>query len=373
MKLFANIWSPRKICVIIMRINGGALSFDAMLVGKSQQSVGRFESVQELVKKVGTSKAYHLHVYGSGVLSRLAASIPSYKEQLVVGGNSNDFYFTTYDDGKNVATSFFRKNVTEPVVDTFNQNKWHLLGITSGDVPLCTVDENGNFKSQMLVELDEGKINVFERNQVDNSERIEDTLSYAILRNYQAQHELYDWNRFSENLENFKQFSQFKTIGLVFLLGLLGALMVNYLYQNHLNNEIAQLEIDLSAGNENLSLLNRLESEKERKEQLIASAGVFSPRFLSFYLDEIGRTVPEDIDLQNLTLFPLENKLKNKQKVTVNTDKMLIEGTTPHNVTLDDWIEQMERFEWVHSVELLNYIKKTEKSAEFKLLITLTQ
>ena len=41
------------------------------------------------------------------------------------------------------------------------------------------------------------------------------------------------------------------------------------------------------------------------------------------------------------------------------------------NVTLDDWIELMDRFEWVKSIELLHYGKVAEKQSEFKLVITI--
>ena len=151
------------------------------------------------------------------------------------------------------------------------------------------------------------------------------------------------------------------------------SLLINHFYHNSLNNDIAQLEMNLSVHNENLSLLERLSQEKMRKEQLIASAGVNSSSFLSYYLDKIAESIPKSITLSDMTVFPVVGKLKDKQKIEVNQKSIGIAGITPENVVLDDWIEKMDRFEWVESVELLNYLKSSEESAEFEIEINLAQ
>jgi Tfp pilus assembly protein PilN len=179
----------------------------------------------------------------------------------------------------------------------------------------------------------------------------------------------YEYFKLEVAEENYSQFAQFKVYGASALIGIFLALLGNYFYQNHLNNDIAQLEQDLMMSNDNLALLERLDQEKIRKKQLVSTAGVTSSRFLSYYLDEIGRTVPKDINLQEIKLFPLSSKMKNKQKIEVNQEQILIEGTTTGNEVLDNWIEKMDRFEWVSSIELLNYLKGDNGRAEFKLLI----
>ena len=48
-------------------------------------------------------------------------------------------------------------------------------------------------------------------------------------------------------------------------------------------------------------------------------------------------------------------------------------GYTPNSQVLDDWMEKMNRYEWVESVELLNYLESTNSKAEFKLLISFSK
>ncbi len=372
MKWYKNIWSPKSIIVIFAQSKDGEMEFTAQSAGRSNKEFGLFDDLESLVKSVGKSRAYHIHVQGQGVITRRVESLPNYKEQLVIGGNSNEFYFTSFNDEISIAASFVRRAVLEEVLALFEENKWHLLGISCGEVPLCATDENGSFHGEQRIVLKDGKIATLERNSGEPRSKYRDEIARAIIGNYERneeaplQLELQD-----KTVENFKEFTQFKVLGLSLLMGLLLSLLGNYFYQNHLNQTIADLEMELTLSNENLSLLDRLEQEKSRKEQLVANAGVTSPKFLSFYLDEIGTTVPETIDLQELYLFPLDGKLKNKQKVSILSDRIVIHGTSPDNVTLDDWIEYMDRFEWVKAIELLHYGKVSEKQAEFKLEISL--
>lgn len=372
MKWYKNIWSPKTIVVVFARIQDGALEFTAHLSGRRTKDFGLYDDLESLVKSVGKSRAYHLHVQGQGVLTRTVEALPNYKEQLVIGGNSNEFYFTSYNDEISIAASFLRKAVLSDNLALFEENKWHLLGISCGEIPLCASDENGSFHGEQRIQMKDGKIETVERNTAEPRSKYRSEIAAAIIDNYSQNEEVpLQLEIQTSALENFKEFTQFKVLGLGLLMGLLLSLLGNYFYQNHLNQNIADLEMELTLSNENLSLLDRLDQEKGRKEQLVANAGVTSPKFLSFYLDEIGTTVPKTIDLQEMYLFPLDGKLKNKQKVSILSDRIVISGTSPDNVTLDDWIELMDRFEWVKAIELLHYGKVSEKQAEFKLVITL--
>ena len=131
--------------------------------------------------------------------------------------------------------------------------------------------------------------------------------------------------------------------------------------------------MDLSVHTENISMLDRLSQEKQRKEQLIGSAGVNASSFLSYYMDEIGVSVPKSITLSDMTVFPVVGKLKEKQRIEVDQKRIWIAGITKDNEILDNWIEKMDRFGWIKSIELLNYLKSTDDWAEFELQITLSE
>jgi hypothetical protein len=139
-----------------------------------------------------------------------------------------------------------------------------------------------------------------------------------------------------------------------------------------LNQQIADLEVELTLNNDNLSLLEKLKQERIRKELLVDNAGVYQKHFLTFYLDKIGGTIPAQIDLQELYLFPLKEALKEKRKVVFEKQTMHLVGTTPSSELLEEWMNKLNRFSWIKSVQLVNYLK-SEGNASFKLLITLQE
>jgi Tfp pilus assembly protein PilN len=171
--------------------------------------------------------------------------------------------------------------------------------------------------------------------------------------------------------ENYRQFRQFRFFGVAIVSFLFIAVTLNYFYINYLNTEIANLEVDLTLTNDTVSLLEKLKQEKNRKELLVSNSGVQQKEFLSYFLDKIGETVPKAISLQDLEVFPVLETLKEKRKVVLQQQIIEIDGTSPESETLDDWMERMNRFDWVKSVELISYLKSENSIASFKLLITL--
>jgi Tfp pilus assembly protein PilN len=380
MSWYTNIWRPRKMAILFLHFNSGAVRFSVLKIGVNKaQELKTFDSLSELLKGTGNNIGYHVHVSGSGILSRKVEFLPAFREQLIISGNPKEFIFTTFNDGSEVATSFFRKALIQEHLDQMLENKTHLLGISSGAVPVFTILEDEVVEMDYKLEVKNGKMGTFERASESKEKVIwrhdfyspQELISKAILNNYRSKvpSEVYEDHSLEPAKENYRQFVQFKVYGASSLLAIFLSLFANYFYQNHLNNDIAELEQNLMSSNDNLALLERLDQEKTRKEQLISGSGVTSSLFLSYYLDEIGQTVPKEIQLQEMKLFPLDGKIKNKQKVEVKQEQIIIEGTTLGNETLDNWIEEMDRFEWVRSVELLNYHEGENNRAEFKLLI----
>ena len=74
-----------------------------------------------------------------------------------------------------------------------------------------------------------------------------------------------------------------------------------------------------------------------------------------------------------MSVFPLTENLKEKRKVEIDQSKIQISGWTSSNVVLDDWIETINREEWVKSVELINYQKINDKDALFNLIISMAK
>lgn len=386
MSRFSQIWHPRSLIVVFLDFGQGscAISAGKIAFGSSaNQSFDSFGDLNEVVSHFGKNKPYHLHILGTGVLSRKIESNNAYQQDLIMNGNPNEFLFTTYDDGQSMAVSFCRKAVIADHLKQFKEEKWSLYGLSCGYSPICGILEDESIKTEFEIEVKNDQLVSFNRAETPK-ERVtwrsefwttKNLIAEAIRVNKSAEKKwLVDGEEDGEAArENVHQYNQFKTLGIGIVGTIFLALVINYFYQNNLNDQVAQLELDLSVHSENLSMLDRLSQEKIRKEQLINNAGVNASSFLSFYMDKIGESVPKSITLSDMTVFPVVGKLKEKQRVEVDQQHIWIAGITKDNEILDDWIERMDRFSWLKSVELLNYLKSTDDWAEFELQITLDE
>ncbi len=390
MSRWSKIWQPTSWVIVHLDYHADGLRIVASLekkgASKNEAQFEEFSTIVDVLKKFGKSRAYCLHVNGTGVLTRMVEFIPGYKEQLIVNGDKDDFYFCSYNDSFKVVTSFFRKNLIESILEELKEAKVFLVGISCGIIPvLLTADETEKISFDYAIDIEKGRIQSVQRNEAPTERSLiksifktkNQAINEGILLSYLQPVENYSSGLIDEEqeekLSDYSQFSQFKFFGILAVSVILSALMINYFYLNHVNNDVAQLEMELALNNENLSLLDRLKQEKTRKEQLVQTSGVSQNEFISFFIDKIGASVPKSVILREMYVFPLAENLKEKRKVEIRQDAIEIIGFTPNSQTLDDWMEKMNRFAWLKSVELLNYLKSTDSKAEFKLLISLAK
>lgn len=388
MNWYQKIWKPKTIIIVFFEFNTQGVRYSAIkksvISKKDATSPMNFDSLDDVIKHFGQNTPYFFHVLGKGVLSRKIELTKNFKNNLIINGNSEDFIFSSFHGLNHIASSFFRKVLIEDELSKSSKAiEIDLLGINCGEAILFTLLGNQRIELNTILEKREGEIVVFSKNPnpIDNcvyqGQRVTavELTSKAIIDHLIQKNDSYSSSNNEvdkTSFENYAQKTQFKVFGLVILSTIFTSLLINYFYQNILNSQIAQLELELSVSNENLSMLDRLEQEKYRKEKLIINAGVNSTKFLSFYLNEIAKTVPSEIQLVDLDLFPLSGKLKNKRKIEVNQHQIIIQGVTQGNIAMDDWMERMDRFDWVKSVELINYMNNSEDgNSIFTLSITL--
>lgn len=378
-----NSWNPRRAVVILLNYSTSGISYAATKVnGKSPVSFTSFENLKDLVKKYGKEQPYLLHVNGTGILTRAVENIPNYKEQLIVNGDKDDFYFTTFEAGSRLVTSFFRKSLLAEQIEELKGQKVFLLNVTCGIVPaLLHIAEDGKLVFDHEVSLVKGQLESFKRSETTQEQCLvgtrflsfEEALAESLAMNLKEPSPLLTGGFSPEEkqaaYQNWVDYSKFRFFGVALVTTILLLLLGNYFYLNRLNQQVADLEVELALNNENLSLMDRLEQEKIRKEQLILTSGINGRSFTSYFIDAIGKTVPSSIKLTEMHIFPLKERLKQKRKVEIDQENIEVLGITWSSSVLDDWMEKMNRFEWVDRVELLNYMKLDERQAEFKLVI----
>jgi Tfp pilus assembly protein PilN len=352
-------------------------------------------NAEELIKKAGKSLPYVIQFTGFGVLARIAENVPNYRESLLVTGSEDDFYFSSYELKSTVGVSFIRRSLVETFMNTLVTQKVFLWGVHTGPVPLIALlggdilplnpSPKGEVKLDYTLELHNNDLKKLERNTGERKRFATDAgflgtdaaYAEAIRRLTVHPVEHYRQGLDEETLNatkaGYREYVRFVKLGIGILAFFLVTLVGNYFYVNHLNDVAAQLESDISGYGENLAMMDRLQQEKQRKLLLIDNSGVQSSKYVSFYLDEIGASVPKTIQLTSLEAFPLIEPLKPKRKVELNTGRITITGWSGSSKVLDDWMEAIERKKWVTGVELIHYARVSDQKATFNLLVKISE
>jgi Tfp pilus assembly protein PilN len=401
--------APRKFVLVHVQLEQQEQQLRYVVAGRGAASLPEtiewtaVANVDELLKKAGKNLPYVLHLTGFGVLSRIAEYAPNYKESLLVTGNEDDFYFSCYELKSTVGVSFIRRSLLENIIVQLAANKVFLWGIHTGPVPLLALlDEKvlppdgvrnssessdlnpppkGEVKLDYIIEIHNGDLKKLERTTGEIKRLATDSGFMDVDKAYvsalqqltnqppEAYHQGLSAAVLKQTKADYKEFVRFVKLGTGILAFFLLALSGNYFYVNHLNGMAAQLEADISGYGENLAMIDRLQQEKQRKLLLIEHSGVQSPKYISYYLDDLGASVPASIQLTSLETFPLTEPLKPKRKVELNTRQMTISGWSGSSKVLDDWMENIERKKWVAGVELINYVRLSDSRATFNLLV----
>lgn len=345
------------------------------------------DNAADLLKKAGKNHPYVLHFRGFGVLTRVVENAPNFKETLLVNGHEEDFYFNSMALKSTIAVSFLRVSLVQEFMDELLAGKAFIWGVHAGPIPLLALLDRNETTAQLdfTIEIANGDIRKLERNTGDEKRLAVPSGFLSTDEAYvQAFRDLmaYETEGYEDGLpesfhtetkSNYKEFIRFVKLGVgmlsIFFLALLG----NYFYVNHLNDKAAQLESDISGYGEDLALMDRLEQEKARKIVLVDNSGIQSQRYLTFFLDELGASVPASIQLETLEAFPLTEALKPKRKVELNRQQVSITGYSSNSKVLDDWMEQLEQKKWIAGVELLNYVRINDKKATFNLVVKISQ
>ncbi len=132
-------------------------------------------------------------------------------------------------------------------------------------------------------------------------------------------------------------------------------LLANFLVFDHYHTEVNRLSSELtldSSQKENLiQLENRVKTKKERVETLKAVSSSKS----TFYLDRIAKSIPQHILLDRINYCPLDKPVRDSKPILLRENTILISGISKDDAEFSKWLEHLEKWDWISSVETLDY------------------
>ena len=147
-------------------------------------------------------------------------------------------------------------------------------------------------------------------------------------------------------------------------------LLINFLLFDHYSKKSNELSANINLNTGLLQQLDTLTKELKFKEDFIEQTGILSNSRLSLYSDRIASTLSDNIQLIDLSINPLDKKLKSNQEPEFNKNKIYINGITSNSTILNDWIKTIMKEGWVKEVNIKNYNQDNAiTKGEFKIEI----
>lgn len=385
-----------KITVVNVNLNGNNPTYSFVTLKQKKDEIDfvqtgeRIHDLKELIKAASNKHPFLLHFSGKGILNRKTKRVENYRHNVLLNANMNSFYFTDYLTDSTVFSSVIRKDVVQDIVQDFKNEKCQVISVSSG--PFVGAFLNEILDKETLI-ADEFEL-IFEKNEfVDFSKlNAEDQIQNTFVNLGEqrvSKTQLCpvsigatffnptenivlpeDENIFLTNRDEAKQKNIFARFGMIMMVFFLVALFSNFVYLGQLNQQIMEEESYLAEFQDQLGEITRLEDERNRKERLLKSSGLLNRNFLSFYLMELGNSIPKEIVFDEIIIRPLKKEIKQRRKIEFREHLILLNGRSKTSNILSNWIEEIEEFEWLTKVDILDYsYLKNEGVFELEMIV----
>jgi hypothetical protein len=175
----------------------------------------------------------------------------------------------------------------------------------------------------------------------------------------------------SQKLSELMAKQKFKKYGAAALFFFFGLLMLNFLVLSAYNSN--NQELMSKAGQQSYIYENRqkLEEEVKGKENLVKKLGWNKGYSYAYLCDQIGRSVPKEVLLDELSINSLFGGSTGLIKETpLETGRLIIKGQTSSIYAINDWIYDLQQKSWVKNVQLEKYTADDQKQAQvFTILL----
>ena len=358
---------------------------DAFFVEMSFES----DTVSDLKEYVPKNQHLFLIVNTDQVLSKTLNGV--YSEQKAITEafpnlNSSDFYYEVYATHTKTFVAIGRKDYINNLLELYKAEEFNCIGFSLGNL---TITQLKSIVDVDFLETSNSSI-TFVENELEtikpltNSSEKEYTLNGLDLTNfdvlplsgiisYYTQQNFTESNFTEVNTKlhgDFKQERIFKTglvIGLTFIFI---SLLVSFLFLSHYSAKMNTISSELELNKTYKNSLLQLTDEVNKKERLVTDFSLSSSK-ASWYLDHLGNALPSSITLTDLQFQPLQKSIKKDKSILIEENMILVKGTSTNNEDFSNWMNLLEKLDWVEKSTIREYGTDKKLATEFELELKL--
>lgn len=370
-------FGPVSIFVFAKILGEGVVEYQYLLLEKSRRGIeinkiGSCTDIREVVTFIG-----HLPIFlcldGKGIITRELEnySVGQYADQLISSilpnVNVSDFIIQLHqnsESGKHYA-SIGRKTAVDEVLENLAKLNVVVSKLLIGNT--SDLSEGNSIKDEISFYHENKKVTM-------NSLILEQNLtvlSCAINERSGV------WNTsivvtkgFAFHQSEFKFFRMTKKVVVFFPFVLLFLLLANFFFYQFLESKYVRASASIETKKNELDSIALLESIIEQRAEFLGTGSGTNSIPASFYSDRIGETVPTEITLKSLDIFPVVVNQETREIESMRFDTISIKGQTLSSGVLNSWVRSIKQMNWIKGINILNYQQtSTKEFGDFELVV----
>ncbi len=343
----------------------------------------------DLKDQLPKSQHFYLIVNTDQVLSKTLNGV--YNEQKAIAEafpnlNSKDFYYEVYNTSTKSFIAISRKEYVDNLLNSYKKQEYNCIEFSLGNLAIAQlkdiVDVNNLQTSNSRINFVENEIDAI--NSVTVVSETEYNLNGLNLTNnsvlplagiisYYTQQSLTDSNFLELSTTLFSDFKQQRIFKVGLTLGLtllFVSLMISFLLFSSYNKEINAISSELELNKTYKNSLLQLTDDVNKKERLVTDFSLSSSK-VSWYLDQLGGKLPNSITLTELHYQPLQKSIKKEKQILLEENTILIKGESAINEDFSNWINILEKLDWIENVAIKHYGTDKKSTAAFEIELKL--
>ncbi|MFA5297471.1 MAG: hypothetical protein WC389_04610 [Lutibacter sp.] len=368
----------------------------ALLVLKKEKNEFRIEtqkkcsSLKEVAETINKNQHLYLIVNNNQVLSKSIKKEVSEDKVLQNAYSTikiSDFYYEIVQLEESTYISICRKEYIQKLIADYTQHHLNIIGFTLGNstvihllpflesTSISTSNASLTIANNLITSIDiDDKVD--EKPYLINGIEILNnyTLSLAAIISYYSNSFKTASNFINYNSSISKEFTQkrFFSLGLrTGLVVLFISLLVNFLLFDYYNSRNETLTINSQINQSYKEQLLLLNNELNNKKKLIDDIANSTSSKTSLYFDQIGLSVPTTVSLNSIQYQPILKNIEADKKIVLNQQTLFIEGSSSNSENFSNWMKNLEKFDWIKSVDIVDYGTGKKLSTGFTLRIIL--
>jgi hypothetical protein len=293
----------------------------------------------------------------------------------------SDFYFQVYTTAYNSFISIARKEYVAEIIKSYENAGISVIDFSLGNLAIQNLtgvlSQSEIFSSNAQLFFKSNELQEIKKLQVQTNKYVINAITITsdevlLLGGIVGYYTNTASSSIRNNLQQVYKQKRFFDLGLKFSLGfLLTILFINFLLFSTYRNEISNLSFSLQLSETYKNQLNSLQSNRDKKRELVKSISSNATSNLSEYIDEIAISAPSTTLLVGFNYQPIKSSIKRDKQIVFDKNSIIIKGTSKKNSSFSDWIAALQKKDWIEKATIIHYGngKKKTSDASFKFLI----